>query len=63
MRGKRIANRAGDDSRITSDAAKMNTVVVATGIAIPLLVISFLVADFSARRSGKKRKKKGNRTK
>ena len=63
VRGKRIANRAGDDSRITSDAAKMNTVVVATGIAIPLLVISFITVDISTRRSGKKRKKKSNHTK
>lgn len=62
VRGHRIENRSGADVRITSDAAKINTVVVATGIAIPLLIISFLVADFSARRSGKKRKK-GNRTK
>ena len=55
--------RIVDDSRITSDAAKMNTVVVATGIAIPLLVISFIAVDISTRRSGKKRKKKSNHTK
>ena len=60
VRGKRIANCAGDDSRITSDAVKINTVVVATGIAIPLLIISFIAVDISVWRS---RKKKGNRTK
>lgn len=64
VRGQRIANRAGDDSRITSDAAKMNTVVVATGIAIPLLVISFIAVDVSTRRSRKKKEKqKDNHTK
>ena len=64
VRGQRIANRAGDDSRITSDAAKMNTVVVATGIAIPLLVISFIAVDVSTRRSRKKKEKqKGKHTK
>ena len=64
VRGHRIENRSGDDSRITSDAAKMNTVVVATGIAIPLLVISFIAVDISTRRSRKKKEKqKGNHTK
>ena len=58
VRGHRIENRSKTDVRITSDAAKMNTVVVATGIAIPLLIISFLVADLSAGRSRKKRKQK-----
>ena len=42
----------------------MNTVVVATGIAIPLLVISFIAVDISTRRSRKKKEKqKGNHTK
>ncbi len=63
VRGHRIENRSKADVRITSDAAKMNTVVVATGIAIPLLVISFIAVDMSTRRSRKKRKQKGNHTK
>ena len=56
VRGKRIANRAGDDSRITSDAVKVNTVVVAIIISIPLLIISFIVVDMAPRRSKKKKR-------
>ena len=56
VRGKRIANRAGDDSRIISDAVKVNTVVVAVIISIPLLIISFIVVDMAPRRSGKKKR-------
>lgn len=57
VRGHRIENRAGSDVRVTSDAAKVNSVLVAVCIAIPLLIISFLVADWSAGRSKKKNKK------
>ena len=56
VRGKRIANRAGDDSRITSDAVKVNTVVVAIIISIPLLIISFIVVDMASRPSRKKKR-------
>ena len=56
VRGKRIANRGGDDSRITSDAVKVNTVVVAIVISIPLLIISFIVVDMTPRRSRKKKR-------
>ena len=56
VRGKRIANRAGDASRITSDAVKVNTVVVAIIISIPLLIISFIVVDMAPRRSKKKKR-------
>ena len=64
VRGHRIENHLGVDVKITSDAAKVSTVVVAVGIAIPLLIISFLVADLSAGRSRKKKEKqKGNHTK
>lgn len=56
VRGKRIANRAGDDSRITSDAVKVNTVVVAIVISIPLLIISFIVVDMASRPSRKKKR-------
>ena len=56
VRGKRIANRGGDDSRITSDAVKVNTVVVAVVISIPLLIISFIVVDMAPRRSRKKKR-------
>lgn len=56
VRGKRIANRAGDDSRIISDAVKVNTVVVAIIISIPLLIISFIVVDMAPRRSRKKKR-------
>ena len=56
VRGKRIANRAGDDSRITSDAVKVNTVVVAIIISIPLLIIRFIVVDMAPRRSKKKKR-------
>lgn len=57
VRGHRIENRAGSDVRVTSDAAKVSSVLVAVCIAIPLLIISFLVADRSAGRSKKKNKK------
>lgn len=57
VRGHRIENRAGSDVRVTSDAAKVSSVLVAVCIAIPLLIISFLVADWSAGRSKKKNKK------
>ena len=57
VRGHRIENRAGSDVRVTSDAAKVSSVLVAVCIAIPLLIISFLVADRSASRSKKKNKK------
>lgn len=57
VRGHRIENRAGSDVRVTSDAAKVSSVLVAVCIAIPLLIISFLVADWSASRSKKKNKK------
>lgn len=56
VRGKRIANRAGDDSRITSDAVKVNTVVVAIIISIPLLIISFIVLDMAPWRFKKKKR-------
>ncbi len=56
VRGKRIANRAGDDYRIISDAVKVNTVVVAIIISIPLLIISFIVVDMAPRRSRKKKR-------
>ena len=56
VRGKRIANRAGDDSRIISDAVKVNTVVVAIIISIPLLIISFIVVDMASRPSRKKKR-------
>ena len=58
VRGKRIKNRAGEDVRVTSDAAKMNTVVVAAGLAVPLLFISFIVVDLTGRGFGKKKRKK-----
>lgn len=54
VRGHRIENRAGSDVRVTSDAAKVSSVLVAVCIAIPLLIISFLVADRSASRSKKR---------
>ena len=57
VRGHRIENRAGSDVRVTSDAAKVSSALVAVCIAIPLLIISFLVADRSASRSKKKNKK------
>lgn len=57
LRKDRIENRAGSDVRVTSDAAKVSSVLVAVCIAIPLLIISFLVADRSAGRSKKKNKK------
>lgn len=57
VRGHRIENRAGSDVRVTSDAAKVSSVLVAVCVAIPLLIISFLVADWSAGRSKKKNKK------
>ena len=57
VRGHRIENRAGSDVRVTSDAAKVSSVLVAVCIAIPLLIISFLVADWSAGRSKKMNKK------
>ena len=57
VRGHRIENRAGSDVRVTSDAAKVSSVLVAVCIAIPLLIISFLIADWSAGRSKKKNKK------
>lgn len=57
VRGHRIENRAGSDVRVTSDAAKVSSILVAVCIAIPLLIISFLVADWSASRSKKKNKK------
>ena len=46
VRGHRIANRSGDNSRITSDAAKVSTVLVAVGIGIPLLIISFIAERY-----------------
>ena len=58
VRGKRIKNRAGEDVRVTSDAAKMNTVVVAAGLAVPLLFISFIVVDLTGRGFGKKKRTK-----
>lgn len=57
VRGHRIENRSGDDSRVTSDAAEVSSLTVAVCVAIPLLVISFLVVDLSIRRSRKKQKK------
>ncbi len=36
VRGHRIENRAGSDVRVTSDAAKVSSVLVAVCIAIPL---------------------------
>ena len=62
VRGHRIANRSGDNSRITSDAAKVSTVLVAVGIGIPLLIISFIVVDVSER-VPKRKKKSKNRSK
>ena len=58
VRGKRIKNRAGEDVRVTSDAAKMNTVVVAAGLAVLLLFISFIVVDLTGRGFGKKKRTK-----
>lgn len=58
VRGKRIKNRAGEDVRVTSDAAKINTVVVAAGLAVPLLFISFIVVDLTGRGFGKKKRTK-----
>lgn len=57
VRGHRIENRSGDDSRVTSDAAEVSSLTVAVCVAIPLLIISFLVVDLSIRRSRKKQKK------
>lgn len=57
VRGHRIENRSGDDSRVTSDAAEVSSLTVAVYVAIPLLIISFLVVDLSIRRSRKKQKK------
>ena len=62
VRGHRIANRSGDNSRITSDAAKVSTVLVAVGIGIPLLIISFIAVDVSER-VPKRKKKSKNRSK
>ena len=58
VRGHRIANRSGDNSRITSDAAKVSTVLVAVGIGIPLLIISFIAVDVSERVPKRKKKSK-----
>ena len=41
----------------TSDAAEVSSLTVAVCVAIPLLIISFLVVDLSIRRSRKKQKK------
>lgn len=57
MRGHRIENRSGDGSRVTSDAAEVSSLTVAVCVAIPLLIISFLVVDLSIRHSRKKQKK------
>ena len=57
VRGHRIENRSGDNSRVTSDAAEVSSLTVAVCVAIPLLIISFLVVDLSIRRSRKKQKK------
>lgn len=62
VRGHRIANRSGDNSRITLDAAKVSTVLVAVGIGIPLLIISFIAVDVSDRLPKRKKKSK-NRSK
>ena len=61
VRGHRIANRSGDNSRITSDAAKVSTVLVAVGIGIPLLIISFIAVDVSERVPKKKKSKNRRR--
>lgn len=63
VRGHRIANRSGDNSRITSDAAKVSTVLVAVGIGIPLLIISFIAVDVSERVPKRKKKSKNRRRK
>ena len=57
VRGHRIENCSGDDSRVTSDAAEVSSLTVAVCVAIPLLIISFLVVDLLIRRSRKKQKK------
>lgn len=36
MRGYRIENREGEKMRVTSDAAEVNTILVAVCLAVPL---------------------------
>lgn len=43
VRGHRIENRSGDDSRVTSDAAEVSSLTVAVCVAIPLLIITVAV--------------------
>ena len=57
VRGHRIANSEKEETRVTSDAAKVSRLIVAAGISIPLLFISFVVADLSGRHSKKKKKR------
>ena len=58
MRGKRIENRSGEETRVTSDAAKMSTLVVAACIAVPILILCFIVVDVTGRHSGRKKSEK-----
>ena len=58
VRGTRIENRSGEEKRVTSDAAKMSTLVVAACIAVPLLILCFIVVDVTGRHSGRKKSEK-----
>lgn len=58
VRGTRIENRSGEETRVTSDAAKISTLVVAACIAVPLLILCLIVVDVTDRHSGRKKSEK-----
>ena len=43
VRGYRIENREGEKMRVTSDAAEVNTILVAVCLAVPLLILVFVL--------------------
>lgn len=52
VRGHRIQNQTGENVRVTADAVKLSTELVAAWIAVPLLLISFLIRSKKKRRRG-----------
>lgn len=43
VRGYRIENREGEKMRVTSDAAEVNTILVTVCLAVPLLILVFVL--------------------
>jgi sortase A len=60
VRGHRIPNQS-DGTRVTADAFQIDTLLVASLVAVPMLLILLVILLISTGKSGKKQTKKFSR--